>query len=142
MEIKMKRSAVNAALLICALSFIFIYNNCSPGHDEGSANASSTTPNACDFILKAEFEANYLPFLRTNCAACHATGPGSGLFASGNRTTAYSDFMWKTESRIADFSVGPHQPAYTGPQLAPQINLLRPQWQSAQDEYNLCLSTL
>src|SRR5690606_30570177 len=96
------------------------------------------TSEACNNILFEEFKKGYYPFLRTNCSTCHASGPGSGFFASTNERLSFNAFMSKGEQKVAEFATSTHKPPNTGTQHTQAINNLRASWAPKQSQFVSC----
>lgn len=136
--------------LIRSTSYIVIstvlligYNNCGKSNKEDPQSSSEAfqqlSPDTCENQLMMFFDRSYHPFLRENCASCHATGPGKGQFANADTIVAYKDFMQIGYSKVSSNAISDgHNPPYSGSHHTQKVNELRISWVQALAENDIC----
>lgn len=143
MNLKLGRAL---AFIMGSAILLTSYNNCAPGfktgQSEGSNDLSSVSGSVgglCEDSLMGLFERGYYPFLRTNCAVCHATDVDKPQFANPDVKWAFQSFMDKGYTKVSNNAINAgHQAGYTGPQHNQTINELRIEWQQGIKEFNQC----
>ncbi len=139
----MKQANIYFSFLFGALVLGF-YTNCG-GSFSAQGNLSSTSSlggDFCDTVLNKAFNSGIYSFLRTNCKACHESGPGQGLFANSDQNIAFATFKSFGFQRISENAVdNSHASGFTGDPLKPQVNELNQSWANTQKEYNECLAS-
>ncbi|MGE3387327.1 MAG: hypothetical protein AB7K41_11415 [Bdellovibrionales bacterium] len=124
------------SLVTAAAAVALLFNNCSPVHTSGSGDFSSLS--ACQSVLVDGFQRSFYPFLKSNCANCHAVGPGSGFFASNNASLSFSAFSRKTADKISEFATSTHKPPYTGTQHNAAVAGINQSWNVTKAQYAAC----
>lgn len=135
--------------LIRTVSYIVIsavllvgYNNCGKSNKEDSQSSEAfqqLSPDSCENQLMMFFDRSYHSFLKSNCASCHATGPGKGQFANSDTVVAYKDFMQVGYSKVSSNAISDgHNPPYSGSHHTQTINDLRISWIQALSENDIC----
>lgn len=111
----------------------------SAGGTSSSASGLTKTGDLCEDTLRELFAAGYYPFVRQNCAQCHATDSSRPQFASPDVNWAYQVFQARGYQKVSSNAVSPsHQPPSTGTQHTQTINELKLKWQQGVGEYNEC----
>jgi len=124
------------------LALTLCFNNCAPlrsaTHLDFQSDQSSTFSSAnavCDGQLKAAFQRTYHPFLVTNCNACHGQSHGST-----DLTISFNAFRKKGEELIDYQATHAHGGNTFGSFMQPKIDVFKPSWGQAMDNYDECLS--
>lgn len=153
----MKKKFVNILLLGCLIVIPSLFNSCgngrfeSVGNELGSVTGSSTGTGGgvaaavarCESARRSAYSSTYYPFLKTNCAVCHATGPGSGFFAAPGLAVAYGAFVTKGEAKVYEYATGGGSPGSHGGFGAAQKAVadgFRGRWTAAQSAYDSCIA--
>jgi hypothetical protein len=148
----MNRTYVNVGLAGLGLVLLLGFNNCQATKDSAlnleTDTANSLTPaegidgvtgTLCEQDIKRSFGRSWYEFSRTNCATCHATGPGKGRFASSNINTAYDEFMLIGFDKVGKNATNPnHNPPFTGTQHFMEINSYKVEWLKNLEKYSVC----
>lgn len=139
-------------LIVAGLFLLIGYNNCK-GTSDGALELSpstsdpsaSTTPidgisgTLCEQQIKRLYSRSWFAFNRSNCATCHASGPGKGRFANPDINAAYDDFMAIGFDKVAKNAVSPtHNPPYTGSQHLQDTNTMKVEWLKGLEEFATC----
>lgn len=132
------------ALVVMAGSFLTVaFNNCDKPKSEETVAAESyakLSDEPCEDQLMNFYARSYQPFLMTNCASCHSTGPGKGQFAHKDPITSYKDFMQIGYSKVSSNAISDgHNYPYSGSHHTQTINDLKISWIKALSENDLCL---
>ena len=128
------------------------FNNCQATKDSAlnlePDTANSLTPaegidgvtgTLCEQDIKRNFGRSWYEFARTNCATCHANGPGKGRFANSNINTAYDEFMLIGFDKVGKNATNPnHNPPFTGTQHFMEINSYKVEWLKSLENYSVC----
>jgi mono/diheme cytochrome c family protein len=129
--------------VVLGLGLAVIYNHCSGVHSMGGQGLSSMGIYAqCVQIKEASFVQNYHPWLKSNCAACHAQGgSGNGAFADELPNIAFQAFDLRGAELINDRALDPnHQPGFTGPQHEAELAPLTANWENVELQYDTCVA--
>jgi hypothetical protein len=118
------------------------FQNCGePTHLDSSFLASLGNFKGCEGPLKNLFATTYYPLALQKCSACHATGPGTGLFANKNFETAFLGFSSLGHLRWERNAVNSaHHPPYTGPANQSLVNQYSATFGDLETAYNLCVN--
>ncbi len=78
-------------IFVFTVAVLFTYQNCAPGHDEGSENWSSNDlPDGLDLeVSMAAFDQFLKPVLQQNCAVCHGAAQVP-MFAATDTASAHN----------------------------------------------------
>lgn len=149
-----KKKLVNVILLGCLIAIPSLFNSCGNGRFEsvgneaasfsssGGGGGSLSAADKCQVNRQRAFANTYHAFTKRNCVACHANLQAP-FIASSNVGTAYNAFLGKGEELVYDYATAGgaavHQAAFTGPQLKPAADAIRPTWMAAQSAYDACM---
>lgn len=127
-------------ILIASLCTAVLYNNCGGVHERNSALSSVE---ACNLILKDEFNRGYHPFLKNQCASCHVfQGTGNGAFADQDANVAFNAFVVRGNNLVGNRALDPqHQPPFSGTQHTDTIAELNSTWDAIQTQVDLCIAS-
>ena len=138
---------------------ILFFNNCKRGSEAGmelQGLASATldplaalptgptgaTGTICEQEIKNLYARGWQSFLYTNCASCHANGPGKGRFANPEVNLAYSEFDLIGYPKVSSNAINPgHNSPYSGLQHIQKVADLKLEWQKGLQDYALCSNT-
>lgn len=141
----MKINTIKRLALFCiAGSFLTVaFNNCGKPKKEEEAVSESyakLSDEPCEDQLMNFYSRSYQPFLITNCASCHSTGPGKGQIANKDPHVSYKDFMQIGYSKVSANAISDgHNYPYSGSHHTQTVNDLKITWVKALSEYDLCL---
>ncbi len=132
-----------SSLIIGALLATLAFNQCGGGGETSSSGGSKSgglTKAACAGDLEKVFQGTYYPFLKSNCANCHAEAAGRA-FANENLTSAFDQFKQIGYLRIGENAVNDnHNPPWTGQKHNAAIDGIQHQWETAITEFTKCTS--
>ncbi len=133
------------ALVISGLLVLLgVFNNCSPFYsakDSPVITSASQSDNlsaaqiVCEGQLKAAFQRTYHPFLVSNCNSCHGSAHGSS-----NLSVSFTSFQKRGETLIDYQATHAHGGNNFGTHMQPQLNVIKPSWTEANDEYLDCMA--
>ncbi len=134
----MRTYTVIGYLLAC-VGMVFAYQNCSGVHE---SNASLSSFEACNLVLKDQFSNGYHQFLTQNCNGCHVSnGTGNGAFGDNDLDIAFDAFNVRGNILVENRALDPnHQPPFTGPQHQGDIIDLDEGWYAAKAQADLCIA--
>lgn len=149
---KINRTYVNFGLAGLGLVLLLGFNNCQATKDSAinleTDTSSSLAPSEgidgvsgtlCEQDIKRNFGRSWWGFTRTNCATCHANGPGKGRFGNPNVNVAYDEFMLIGFDKVGKNATNPnHNPPFTGTQHFMEINSYKVEWLKAIENYSVC----
>ena len=149
---RINRTYINFGLAGLGLILLLGFNNCQATKDQAinleTDTSSSLTPaqgidgvtgTLCEQDIKRNFGRSWWGFTRTNCATCHANGPGKGRFATPNINLAYDEFMLSGFDKVGKNATNPnHNPPFTGTQHFMEINSYKVEWLKALENYSVC----
>jgi hypothetical protein len=132
-------------LVVMAVILLTTYNNCGKFPGDAALDGAFTGASSvklCDngqSDPQALFAVTYHPFLKTNCAICHSSGPGKGNFANSGLLIAWNDFSQIGFSKISEYAIADsHNPPYSGSHLKPEVDSLKERWVTGQQELSSC----
>lgn len=122
--------------LVVGLGVVLVgYSNCILQPNHSVLSSSSQFASLCSGSFEKVFFDTYHQPLRTNCASCHANGPGFFQFASSDFNVAYREFMSAGRAKVEANMVNPnHKPPWTGTQHTALAESLKSAWLEGESE--------
>ena len=134
-------------MIVIWSGYIFLlmsaFNNCvNSEHESLQGTLLGQSAQACEVHLRRVFNSSVHGFVANNCAACHADGPGFGVFANTDVGLAYESFVGIGWDKVQAQAVSDvHRPPATGSHLTGQAAQISQAWSQAQANYDSCLSS-
>lgn len=150
MKTTFKNTFLKSFLALSFAVLLLFFNNCK-GSSEAALNldqssntsltdnGSGATGTLCEQDIKNLYARGWWSFVKDNCVACHANGPGKGRFANADLNVAYDEFNAVGFLKVSANAVSPtHNPPYTGVQHTQTVNELKVEWQQGLIDYSTC----